>query len=297
MYHYRHYPPDKYTILRNQVMSNEAATPLMYGLTTSPYTIDTVHEIVSTVERIIATGIEQIALVAIRLIYEKEDKLNTHRSMSANKSTQYLLNDLRILVRKTDSVLLLGHNIYFLLPDADKQGGQIVQNRLWEALLWRVHNSSERDIMRPQSMAIGHSSYPMQDKTIRDFITASDEATYRFDTQPEKATRKHAEVLQVQHANDEIDQELPVLARKLGIPYLTLLPRKLPQGLQHLVNPKLAHELRCYPLGRERNKLTVAILNPVDHSALDRLKQETGLHIFPVLTHPQALQVALEQLV
>jgi hypothetical protein len=43
--------------------------------------------------------------------------------------------------------------------------------------------------------------------------------------------------------------------------------------------------------------LTVAMLNPVDHSALDRLKQETGLHIFPVLTHPQALQVALEELI
>jgi type II secretion system (T2SS) protein E len=278
-------------------MSNEAAAPVINGLTTSPYTIDTVHDIVSTAERIIATGIEQIALVTTRLLYEKEDKFNTHRSMSANKSTQYLLNDLRTLVRKTDSVLLLDHNIYFLLPGANKQGGQIVQNRLWEALLWRVHNLSERDIMRPQSIAIGHSSYPMQDKTIRDFITASSEASFCFDTQPEKATRKHVEVLQDQHAKDEIDQELPTLARKLGIPYLTLLPRKLPQSLQHLVNPKLAHELRCYPLGRERNMLTVAMLNPIDHSALDRLKQETGLHIFPVLTHPQALQVALEQLV
>ena len=58
MYHYRHYPPDKYTILRNQVMSNEAATPLIYGLTTISYTIDTVHEIVSTAERIIATDSE-----------------------------------------------------------------------------------------------------------------------------------------------------------------------------------------------------------------------------------------------
>ena len=278
-------------------MRNEAAAPLIHGLTTSLYAIHAVHDVVSTAEQIISRRIEQIALVTIQLVYEKEDKLNTHRSMTANKSTQYLLNDLRILVRKTDSILLLGHNIYFLLPGADKQGGQIVQNRLWEALLWRVHNSLERDIMRPQSMAIGHSSYPMQDKTIRDFITASDEATYRFDTQPEKVTRKHAEVLQGQHAKDEIDQELLVLARKLGIPYLTLLPRKLPQGLQHLVNPKLAHELRCYPLGRERDMLTVAMLNPVDHSALDRLKQETGLHIFPVLTHPQALQVALEQLV
>jgi len=278
-------------------MSNEAAAPVKNELTTSPYTIDSVHDIVSTAERIIATGIEQIALVTIRLLYEKEDKLNTYRSMSADKSTQYLLSDLRTLVRKTDSVLLLGHSIYFLLSGANKQGGQIVQNRLWEALLWRVHNLSERDIMRPQSIAIGHSSYPMRDNTMYDFITASYEATFRFDTQPEKATRKHAEVQKGQHAKDEMDQELPILARKLGIPYLTLLPRKLPQNLQHLVNPKLAHELRCYPLGRERNMLTVAMLNPVDHSALDRLKQETGLHIFPVLTHPQALQIALEQLV
>jgi hypothetical protein len=278
-------------------MGNVVAALQVNGLTTSPYTVDTVgtlHDIVSTAERIISTGIEQIALVTIRLFYEKEDKLNTNRFMLADKSTQYLLNDLRTLVRRTDSVLLLGHNLYFLLPDANIQGGQIVQNRLWEALLWRVHNLSERDIMRPQSMAIGHSSYPIQDKTIRDFITASDEASFRFDTQPEKATRKHAAVPQGQLAKDE---ELPVLARKLGIPYLPLLPRKLPQSLQHLVNPKLAQELRCYPLGRERNMLTVAMLNPEDHSALDRLKQETGLHIFPVLAHPQALQVALEQLV
>ena len=278
-------------------MSNEAAAPQMNGQATSPYTIHTVHDIVSTAEQIISTGIKHIALVTIRLYYEKEDKCNAHRLVLAGKSTQYLLDDLRILVRKTDSVFMLGHNLYFLLPGADKQGGQIVQNRLWEALLWRVHNVSERDIMRPQSIAIGHNCYPMRGKTIHDFISTSDEATFSFDTQPEKATRKHAEISQGKQASDEIDQELPVLARKLGIPYLTLLPGKLPQSLQDLVNPKLAQELRCYPLGRERNMLTVAMLNPVDHSALDRLKQETGLHIFPVLTHPQALQVALEQFV
>ena len=278
-------------------MGNEAAALPINGLTTSQYTVETVDDIVLTVERIISTGIDQIALVTIRLFYEKEDKLNTHRLLFTDKSTQYLLNDLRTLVRKTDSVLLLGHNLYFLLPGATIQGGQIVQNRLWEALLWRVLNLSERDILRPQGMAIGHSSYPVQDKTILEFIAATDEASFRFDAQPEKVTRKHTTVSQGQHTKDEIDEELPVLARKLGIPYLTLLPRKLPQSLQRLVNPKLAQELRCYPLGRERNMLTVAMLNPEDNSALDRLKQETGLRIFPVLAHPQALQIALEQLV
>jgi hypothetical protein len=278
-------------------MSNETAAPLIPGTTNGPYTMETVQDIVSIVEQAIAAGIEQIALVTIRLFYEKEGKFNSNRLTLAEMSTQYLANDLRARVRKTDSVLLLGHNLYFLLPGANKQGGQIVQDRLWEALLWRVHNISEREMLRPQSIAIGHSSYPMQDKTLDDFIAASNEAAFRFDTQPEIATRKRAEVTRGKHAKDEIDQELPVLARRLGIPYLTLLPRKLPQGLQHLVNSALAHELHCYPLGRERNMLTVAMLNPADHSALDRLEQETGLHIFPVLTHPQALQVALEELV
>ncbi len=95
----------------------------------------------------------------------------------------------------------------------------------------------------------------------------------------------------------EDDTELPTLARKLGIPYLTLLPHKMPAGVQRLVNPSLAQELRCFPIGRERNTLTVAMQDPQDNAALDRLHQETGLCIFPVLAHPQALQHALEQLV
>jgi Type II secretion system (T2SS), protein E, N-terminal domain len=278
-------------------MSNKAAAPLIHGLTSSPSKIHTIQDIVSIAEQVLSTGIEQIALVTVHLSYDRKDTINAHQKELADNTTQYLLNDLRVLVRKTDSVLHLGHTLYFLLHGANKQGGQIVQDRLWEALLWRTHNLSERIMVRPQSMAIGHSAYPMRNNTLRECITSSDEAMFRFDLYSEKEPRKHAEVAQGEQTKDEIDQELPVLARKLGIPYLTLLPRKMPQSLQHLVNPKLAHELSCYPVGRERNMLTVAMLNPADHSALDRLKQETGLHIFPVLTHPQALQIALEQLV
>jgi hypothetical protein len=39
------------------------------------------------------------------------------------------------------------------------------------------------------------------------------------------------------------------------------------------------------------------MLNPQDKSTLERLHKETGLHIFPVLTHPRALQTALAQLI
>jgi Type II secretion system (T2SS), protein E, N-terminal domain len=278
-------------------MSNTAIVPLIQGRATSHSKIHTIQDIVSIAEQVLSTGIEQIACVTVHLSYERNDAIDAHQKELANKATQYLLNDLRLLVRKTDSVFYLGHNLYFLLHGANKQGGKIVQDRLWEALLWRVHNLSERDMVRPQSMAIGHSAYPIRNKALRECITTAEEAMFRLDTQSENEPGKHVEMAQDLQTKDEFDKELPVLARKLGIPYLTLLPRKLPQSLQRLVNPKLAHELHCYPLGRERNMLTVAMLNPVDHSALDRLKQETGLHIFPVLAHPQALQVALEQLV
>jgi hypothetical protein len=66
--------------------------------------------------------------------------------------------------------------------------------------------------------------------------------------------------------------------------------------LLQVVSARLAQELRCYPVGRERNMLTVAMLNPQDHQTLERLRQETGLLIFPVLTHPEALESALKQL-
>ncbi len=281
-------------------MSYDVASPLIKEPTTSLYTYhtaETLHDIVSAAEHIISTGIEQVALVTIRLSYEREQKFNSHLLTRADYSAEYLLTSLRTLVRKTDSVLLLGHSLYFLLPAGSVQVAQIVQSRLWEALLWRVHNLSEREVLRPTGMAIGYSAYPMHHKTMHDFIVAADKVSLRLDAQPEKAIRKSVAVHKVQQTEEETEEELPVLARKLGIPYLTLLPRKLPQGLQQLVNPKLAQELHCYPLGRERNMLTVAMLHPEDRSALDRLKQETGLHIFPVLTHSQALQIALEQLV
>ncbi len=281
-------------------MGNQAAFLLMKEPTTSLYsyeTVESLNEVIAAAKRIISTGAEQVALVTIQFFYENEEKVNLHRLTRANYSTEYLLNNLRTLVRKTDRVLLIAHSLYFLLPGASVHGGQIVQNRLWEALLCRVQNLSEREVLPPRSMAIGHSAYPMAHQTIDDFIAAASKAILRFDLQSEKVTHKPAAARDEQQVKDEMEEELPVLARKLGIPYLTLLPRKLPQSLQRLVDPKLAQELRCYPLGRERNMLTVAMLNPQDRSALDRLKQETGLHIFPVLTHPHALQLALEQLV
>jgi hypothetical protein len=238
-----------------------------------------------------ASRVDQVALVVIKLYYEQESRLPETVSSSA-----YLLSNLRHMVRKTDCVFLEKNTLYFVLRDSNQQGASIVETRLWEALLWRVHNMTEREFLHPLSVTSGHSSYQESNESIDDTLEAANIISLRYNWQPEKPSRKPRHLHSLPPINED-DTELPALARKLGIPYVTLLPRKLPLDVQHLIDPGLAQELSCFPIGRERNTLTVAMVNPQDSTALDRLHQETGLLIFPVLAHPQALQNALELLI
>jgi len=326
-------------------MSKDADYRSTIGQTMNSYTYDiveTIDAIAAAIRQITSTYVEQIAIVAITLHFGTMPGSNiadppsrVPASYASNQATQPrhsgqgrgliedLLDHLRPLVRKTDRVFLLDRTLYFLLPGANQQGGEIVQNRLWEAVLWQVNNDTHAAALHPHSITIGHSAYPVPYIDIDKFIGAANEAVLCFNLHPERPVRKARRAshssrqistkvpdstststspgirIDEEPASDVEDtgEELQALARKLGIPYLTLLPRKVSEDLQQLVNPQLAVELGCYPIGRERNMLTVAMLNPQDHSTLERLHQETGLHIFPVLTHPRALQTALEQLI
>ena len=282
-------------------MGTEIASRSMTEHTTNAYTyktIETTGAVAAMIEHITATCADQVALVTITLRFETEGKTSSGRviHIDPGASVIHLLNSLRPLVRKTDVVFLLGHTYYFLLLAANLQGGQIVQSRLWDALLWRIHNTTaDGEILRPYSISSGYSAYPTPQQGIEEFIETASDVSLRsnFEKPARKTLIKQPRTLQ----QDPMDEELPALARKLGIPYLSLLPRKPPERVQQLVNPRLAQELHCYPLGRERNMLTVAMLNPRDRLALERLHQETGMDIFPILTHPQELQTALEHLV
>ncbi len=247
---------------------------------------DTLEAIVSRMDALKAQN-TSVALVTITLRFEQDGKSYMGRVAPADQSAQHYLENLRSLVRKTDSVFLLRHTFYFLLPGADLNGGAIVQERLWEALLWRVHNTLDGDFLRPRSMMIGHGACEAHSNNFAQCIDAASEAQICFEQLPEKVARKVMTTTK--------DTELSLLARRLGVPYVPLLPRKLPARIQRLVSPTLAQELHCFPIGRDRDILTVAMSNPQDRSALERLHDETGLNIFPVLANSRELQMALEQ--
>lgn len=259
-------------------------------------TIETTEPVISAIRDITTQGIAHIAMVTVTLRFERGGKTSSRVSEQSHPTTLALMTELRRKVRRTDVVFLLGNTMYFLLLGSNLQGGQIVQTRLWDALLWRIHNTTDGELTRPQCLTIGSSAYPEPCTSANEFLEAASETAIRFELVSEKQNRKlvaqQARSAQQQAESDELSS----LARRLGIPYLSLLPRKTPQRVQQLVDLRLAQELRCYPLGRERNMLTVALSDPQDQSVLERLQQETGLHIFPVLTNPQELQIALEQL-
>jgi hypothetical protein len=77
-----------------------------------------------------------------------------------------------------------------------------------------------------------------------------------------------------------------------GIPFMQI-PNCLPTRLQQLVPHTLALHLRCAPVGRHHNRLTVAMANPTDLCAISRLREATGLVIFPVACEPSALETLL----
>ncbi|GAC1688764.1 MAG: hypothetical protein NVS9B9_10860 [Ktedonobacteraceae bacterium] len=286
-------------------MSNEATSLVSYEHSSHEYcyeTTSTIQTIISAIQDTTTTHGQQCALVTITLQFALEDVKTPRRRHLTAHSTHYYLDTLRCLVRKADKVYLLDSTFYFVLLGADREGGRIVESRLWDALLWCVHNVNQREILRPRTMTIGHSAYSALEYDAHANITIANEPSYSFDTQPETDTspvdsQQDDAVVMVDTDVISREGELTALARKLGMPYLSLLPRKKREQVQRLVTLKLAHELQCYPLGRERGTLTVALSNPQDSTILARLHKETGLRIFPVLAHPQELQTALSLLV
>jgi hypothetical protein len=240
----------------------------------------------------------QIALVTITLDFALDDRMGKNFLDLANHCTRYYLEHLRSLVRRTDSVFLHNQTYYFILPGANLQGGAIVQERLWDALLWRINNTREGDYLHPSRISTGHSACWRPFIDVFHYIDAACEAKKSFALPVGKAVQGASEMSETSEMSEmsEIrEMELPELARRLGVPYVSFLPRKLPVRLQRLVTPMLAQELCCFPIGRDRDILTVAMSNPQDCYVLERLRKETGLTIFPVLAHPHELQTVLEQ--
>ncbi len=266
--------------------------------------VATSRAIVTELERLFAEGVRQVALVVITLTFVRTGELGKE----AEQVAQRLLTAMRSLVRRSDRVFLLARSGYFVLIGADEHGLEVVQERLWWAICSRIRSMEAAELRGLRAVSLGGSVCSGEAGAALDLAALVRDASVArrmfncLAEAEEGAVREAPAVYAIDAAlhgaaGQDEREDLSALARRLGLPYLSPLPRRVPQSVLQLVDPRLAQELRCLPVGRERNMLTVAVADPDHLPALERLQRETGLHIFPVLTPPQELQLALERLV
>jgi type IV pilus assembly protein PilB len=83
-------------------------------------------------------------------------------------------------------------------------------------------------------------------------------------------------------------------AFQFGVEYERINLNSITQDVRNLIPAYLARRLGVLPLRKEKHRLVVAMLNPVDIVARDDLQRITGCYIKPVYTAPEVLQQAVD---
>jgi len=84
-----------------------------------------------------------------------------------------------------------------------------------------------------------------------------------------------------------------VIARKLGIPYVSLKTFRIPPALLKRIPPAVAQRFQALPVAEADNALVVAIENPMDSAKLEELRFIVGSKLLPVMASAEDIRGAL----
>jgi len=91
-------------------------------------------------------------------------------------------------------------------------------------------------------------------------------------------------------------QLIEILEFQLGIPHVSLYRFKLDPSLSSIVTEEVAKRYSLIPLKKEGNKLTVAMVDPLDYFAIDELRLSTGFVIEPVIATRDEVRRAISRM-
>jgi type II secretory ATPase GspE/PulE/Tfp pilus assembly ATPase PilB-like protein len=86
-----------------------------------------------------------------------------------------------------------------------------------------------------------------------------------------------------------------VMARKLGIPFVSLKDFRIPPEVLKRVPAAAAHRFQTLPVAEADNALAVAVENPMDMAKLEGLRFVTGMKLLPVMATGDDIRAALER--
>ncbi|HXZ03900.1 MAG TPA: hypothetical protein VEH81_03655 [Ktedonobacteraceae bacterium] len=213
---------------------------------------------------------------------------------------EQILSNIRRTIRSSDHILVHpGASIAIILPDVDQEGSQALLQRVYHSINLLQPETVIPPLKRETDITLGIGSYPKPGASQEELLYHTGFITSRIILRPAVTTQFHATgsiglvEVNLYHRNQNEENDSFVAARNNGIPFMQL-PARLPSRLKHLIPYTLACELRCAPVGRDHNRLTVAMAFPTDTQAIDRLRSTTGMTIFPVACEAKMLDGLLE---
>ncbi|ARK31598.1 GspE/PulE family protein [Halalkalibacter krulwichiae] len=90
-------------------------------------------------------------------------------------------------------------------------------------------------------------------------------------------------------------QIIEVLEYQLGIPHINLYKQKIDPKIIGIINEELARRYQLLPIERIGERLTVAMVDPLDIFALDDLRLSTGFHIQPAIAKKEEIRLAINR--
>jgi hypothetical protein len=240
--------------------------------------------------------LEHIHLTPNSAIFHKRQRYHVQAIL-----LEQILTNVRRTIRSSDHILVhVGASIAIMLPDVDQEGSQALLERVYHSINLLQPETVIPPLKRETEITLGIGSYPKPGASLEELLYQTGFIASRITLRPAVTTQLHGtwsiglvDINQYERNQDEENDSL-VAARNSGIPFMQL-PARLPSRLKQLIPYTLACELRCAPVGRNHNRLTVAMAFPTDAQAIDRLRSTTGMTIFPVTCQAQALDDLLEQ--
>lgn len=90
-------------------------------------------------------------------------------------------------------------------------------------------------------------------------------------------------------------QLIEVLEFQLGIPHVSLYKYNIDKSIAQTIPEQLAIRYQVIPIGKNGNKLTVAMADPLDYYTIDDLRMTTGFQIESVIATKEELSQAINR--
>ena len=220
-----------------------------------------------------------------------------HRYHAPASFLEQIVTNVRRTIRSSDQIVLhAGTGGAVILPDVDQEGAFGVVERIFHSINLLQPETVIPPLKRETDIFIGLGSYPKPGESLEELLYHTGCVAHRLTLRPavNALSTKPAHPGEIDHdqQGDEDTTRTLQTVRTSGIPFMQL-PSRLPQRLKHLIPYQLACELRCAPVGRDHNRLTVAMAHPTDIHAINLLRLATGMVIFPVACEVLALDSLL----